>query len=227
VTKGPAPKALAWLEVKKTGAGAYLVDEASRSPPAPRSGMSTGLARFTANLRAIPRSFATSFYRSGTPRTDRSRSSFIFSSLFLHFHSVRVHRWALRWSTTLGLGVISISAFLITLVTGILLMFYYKPYPSAAYDSIKDIHFVVPTGQFMRNIHRWAAQVMVVAVILHMARAFYTAAYRAPREFNWVMGWGSSCSPSASPSPAISCPGTSSPTGRSRSARTSPSRRAS
>jgi quinol-cytochrome oxidoreductase complex cytochrome b subunit len=149
-----------------------------------------GLARFAANLRAIPRSFATSFYRSGTPRTDRSRSSFIFSSLFLHFHSVRVHRWALRWSTTFGLGVVSISAFLITLVTGILLMFYYKPYPSAAYDSIKDIHFVVPTGQFIRNIHRWAAQVMVVAVILHMARAFYTAAYRAPREFNWVMGMG-------------------------------------
>jgi len=67
-------------------------------------------------------------------------------------------------------------------------MFYYKPYPAVAYDSIKDIHFVVPTGQFMRNIHRWAAQVMVVAVILHMARVFYTAAYRAPREYNWVMG---------------------------------------
>jgi quinol-cytochrome oxidoreductase complex cytochrome b subunit len=67
-------------------------------------------------------------------------------------------------------------------------MFYYKPYPSVAYASIKDIHFVVPTGRFMRNIHRWAAHVMVVGVILHMARAFYTAAYRSPREFNWVVG---------------------------------------
>ncbi len=152
--------------------------------------MSTGLERFSANLRAIPRAFARSFYRSGTPRTDRSRSSFVFNSLFLHFHSVRIHRWTLRWRTTLGLGVISFSAFLLTLVTGILLMFYYKPYPSAAYDSIKDIHFVVPTGQFIRNIHRWAAQIMVVAVILHMVRAFYTAAYRTPREFNWVMGMG-------------------------------------
>ena len=42
----------------------------------------------------------------------------------------------------------------------------------------------------MRNIHRWAANVMVVAVILHMARAFYTASYRKPREFNWFIGWG-------------------------------------
>jgi quinol-cytochrome oxidoreductase complex cytochrome b subunit len=69
-------------------------------------------------------------------------------------------------------------------------MFYYKPYTAVAYDSIKDIHFVVPTGRFMRNIHRWAAHVMVVAVIFHMARAFYTSAYRAPREFNWVVGMG-------------------------------------
>ena len=40
----------------------------------------------------------------------------------------------------------------------------------------------------MRNIHRWAANVMVVTVILHMARVFYTAAYRRPREFNWLIG---------------------------------------
>jgi hypothetical protein len=72
----------------------------------------------------------------------------------------------------------------------VLLMFYYKPYPDVAYLSIKDIHFVVPTGRFIRNIHRWAGNVMVVAVLLHMARAFYTASYRAPREFNWLIGMG-------------------------------------
>jgi len=96
----------------------------------------------------------------------------------------------MRWASTWGLGVITLSAFVITLGTGILLMFYYKPYPEVAYESIKDIHFVVPTGQLMRNVHRWAAHVMVVAVLLHMARVFYTAAYRAPREFNWVIGMG-------------------------------------
>jgi quinol-cytochrome oxidoreductase complex cytochrome b subunit len=59
---------------------------------------------------------------------------------------------------------------------------------ATAYDSVKDIQFVVPTGRIIRNVHRWAAHGMVVLVIFHMARVFYTAAYKQPREFNWVMG---------------------------------------
>jgi quinol-cytochrome oxidoreductase complex cytochrome b subunit len=153
-----------------------------------RPRVSPAMRRFVGNLRDVPRHFATSLVRGGAPRTDRSRSSFVFGNLFLHLHSVRVHRWTLRWATTWGLGILSASAFLLTLATGVLLMFYYKPYPDVAYESIKDIHFVVPTGQFIRNIHRWAAHLMVVGVFLHMARVFYTAAYRAPREFNWVIG---------------------------------------
>jgi len=145
-------------------------------------------ARFLANLRAAPRRLAQTAFRSGSPRTDRTRSTFVFGNVFLHLHPVRVHRWSLRWATTWGLGLASVSAFLITLLTGVLLMFYYKPYPEAAYLSIKDIHFVVPTGRFIRNLHRWAGNVMVVAVLLHMARVFYTGAYRKPREFNWVVG---------------------------------------
>ena len=126
--------------------------------------------------------------RTGMPRTDRTRSTFVFNNVFLHLHPVRTHRWSLRWSTTLGLGVASAAAFLVALVTGVLLMCYYKPYPDVAYQSIKDIHFVVPTGRFIRNIHRWSANIMVVAVLLHMARVFYTGAYRKPREFNWLIG---------------------------------------
>jgi quinol-cytochrome oxidoreductase complex cytochrome b subunit len=126
--------------------------------------------------------------RTGAPNTDRSRSSFVFGNVFLHLHPVRTHRWSLRWSTTWGLGIAALAAFGVTLVTGVLLMFYYKPHPAAAYDSIKDIVYVVPTGRFIRNIHRWAANLMVVVVLLHMARVFYTAAYRAPREFNWLVG---------------------------------------
>jgi quinol-cytochrome oxidoreductase complex cytochrome b subunit len=150
----------------------------------------TALQVFRDNLFAAPRLFVEAMFRSGKPTTDRTRSTFVFGNIFLHLHSVRTHRWNLRWTTTMGLGIASTAGFLITLVTGVLLMFYYKPYPDAAYDSIKDIHFVVPTGRFIRNIHRWAANVMVVAVILHMARAFYTAAYRRPREFNWLIGMG-------------------------------------
>ena len=148
----------------------------------------TALERFSHDLRAAPRRLQQTAFRSGRPTTDRTRSTFVFNNVFLHLHAVRTHRWSLRWTTTAGLGIASVAAFLITLVTGILLMFYYKPYPDVAYESMKDIHFVVPTGRFVRNVHRWAANLMVVVVILHMARAFYTAAYRAPREFNWLIG---------------------------------------
>lgn len=148
----------------------------------------TALARFRHNLVTAPRRFTQTAFRSGAPQSDRTRSTFIFGNVFLHLHPVRTHRWSLRWMTTAGLGIASVSAFVLTLITGVLLMFYYKPYVAVAYDSIKDIHYVVPTGRFIRNIHRWAGNVMVVAVLLHMARVFYTAAYRKPREFNWVIG---------------------------------------
>jgi quinol-cytochrome oxidoreductase complex cytochrome b subunit len=152
------------------------------------AGPQSALREFFGNLLNSPKRFLQCAFRSGAPKTDRSRSSFIFGNVFLHLHATRTHRWSLRWNTTWGLGIACGAAFFITLITGILLMFYYKPYPDAAYAAIKDIHFVVPTGRFIRNIHRWAANVMVVLVLLHMARVFFTAAYRAPREFNWVIG---------------------------------------
>ena len=146
--------------------------------------------RFIENLKAVPHRFTETMFRTGRPRSDRTRSTFLFGNVFLHLHSVRTHRWSLRWSTTWGLGIAAASCFFVPLATGVLLMFYYKPYPDVAYLSIKDIHFVVPTGRFIRNIHRWSGNMMVVIVLLHMARVFYTAAYRAPREFNWVVGMG-------------------------------------
>jgi len=153
-----------------------------------RTGKGTAVRRLLDNLKEVPRRFSDSAFRGGAPTSDRTRSTFVFGNVFLHLHAVRTHRWSLRWPTTWGLGIFTLAAFVLTLVTGVLLMFYYKPYPDAAYQSIKDIHFVVPTGRFIRNIHRWAANVMVVAVILHMARVFFTAAYRQPREFNWLIG---------------------------------------
>jgi quinol-cytochrome oxidoreductase complex cytochrome b subunit len=147
-------------------------------------------ARFLENLKAAPRRFTETMLRTGRPDSDRTRSEFVFGNVFLHLHPVRTHRWSLRWSATWGLGIAAVSCFFILVVSGVLLMFYYKPYPEVAYQSIKDIHFVVPTGRFIRNVHRWAGNMMVVVVLLHMARVFYTAAYRGPREFNWVIGMG-------------------------------------
>jgi quinol-cytochrome oxidoreductase complex cytochrome b subunit len=158
------------------------------APSAPEPAATPALRRFAENLRAAPRRLRDATLRTGRPESDRGRSSFVFGNVFLHLHPARVHRWSLRPAFTLGLGILTLSAFLVALATGVLLMVYYKPSTALAYDSIKDIHFVVPTGRFIRNIHRWSANLMVVGVLLHMARVFYTAAYRAPREFNWVVG---------------------------------------
>jgi quinol-cytochrome oxidoreductase complex cytochrome b subunit len=147
-----------------------------------------GLAGFLANLRALPGTFRRSVLRHGAPVSDRSRSQAIFSNVFLHLHATRTHIRSLRFTTTLAMGIASLSFFLILVVTGILLMVYYKPSVDQAYASIKDIHFVVPTGRVIRNVHRWAAHLMVITVLIHMARVFFTASYKRPREFNWVVG---------------------------------------
>ena len=145
---------------------------------------------FMENLKSILLTVGRSIFRRGAATSDRGRSQAIFQNLFLHFQSVRVSPHALRPTYTLGLGVISFAVFVILCVTGVLLMVYYKPAVTLAYDSVKDIHYVVPTGRFIRNVHRWAGHAMVVTVFLHMARVFYTGSYRRPREFNWLIGMG-------------------------------------
>ncbi len=79
-------------------------------------------------------------------------------------------------------------AMLTLFITGLLLMLYYKPSTELAYDSMKDIIYVVPAGRFVRNIHRWSAHVMVVLAFLHMTRVFYTGSYKRGRGFNWLIG---------------------------------------
>lgn len=147
-----------------------------------------GPSSFAANLRKLPETIRASVVRRGAAVSDRSRSQAVFSNFYLHIHSTRVHIRTLRFSTTMALGVATFSLFLVLLATGVLLMVYYKPALDLAYNSIKDIDNVVPTGRYIRNIHRWSAHLMVVTVLLHMFRVFYTASYKSRREFNWLLG---------------------------------------
>jgi quinol-cytochrome oxidoreductase complex cytochrome b subunit len=126
--------------------------------------------------------------RHGWPDNPLDRSLVITSSLFLHLHSVRVSRSSLRWSYSFGLGIMATILFGVLTYTGVLLMFYYVPSVERAYSTMKELQFQVPLGQFTRNMHRWSAHAMVIVVVLHMLRVFYTGAYRAPREFNWILG---------------------------------------
>jgi quinol-cytochrome oxidoreductase complex cytochrome b subunit len=129
-----------------------------------------------------------SFFRHGLPDNPVDRSLVMTSNVFFHLHPVKVSRKSLRWSYSFGLGIISALLFGILVVTGILLMFYYVPSVERAYTTMKDIQLAIPLGQFTRNMHRWSAHAMVLAVILHMVRVFYTGAYKPPREFNWIIG---------------------------------------
>jgi len=153
--------------------------------------VATATREFIRNLHDLPHTVKDAWFRLGkTPESEREESQATFHNLFLHIHSVRVHVRTLSPTLTFGLGLMAVGTFLITVVTGLLLMVYYKPSTDLAYQSIKDIHFTVYTGRFIRNIHRWAAQLMVLTVLLHMARVFFTGSYKKPREFNWLVGLG-------------------------------------
>jgi len=129
-----------------------------------------------------------SFFRHGWPDNPLDRSLAMTSNVFLHVHPVKVNQKSLKWSYSFGLGIISVILFALLVITGVLLMFYYVPSIERAYNTMKEIQFSVPLGQFTRNMHRWAAHAMVLAVFFHMIRVFYTGAYLPPREFNWAMG---------------------------------------
>jgi quinol-cytochrome oxidoreductase complex cytochrome b subunit len=129
-----------------------------------------------------------SFFRHGFPDNEMDRSLVMTTNIFFHLHPVKVNRRSLRATYTFGLGIISAVLFLTLTVTGVLLVFYYVPATSIAYTTMKDLQTTIPLGQLVRNMHRWAAHLMVVAVALHMLRVFYTGAYKPPREFNWAVG---------------------------------------
>ncbi len=129
-----------------------------------------------------------SIFRQGYPSTDENRALVMFNTFFLHIHPVKVSRHSLKISYTWGLGVITFVLFLILVVTGIWLMFFYVPSVERAYTDMQNLETTVPFGMLMRSMHRWAAHLMVITVFLHLCRVFFTGGYKHPREFNWVIG---------------------------------------
>lgn len=129
-----------------------------------------------------------SIFRSGRGFSKLHRALVIQSNVFLHLFSVKVRRRSLDFGPTWYLGTLTFGAFLLLLVTGVLLMLYYHPSVPQAYADMKDLQFVVSSGVFLRNLHRWSAHAMVILVFAHLFRVFYRGAYRPPREFNWNVG---------------------------------------
>jgi len=128
-----------------------------------------------------------SVFRVGIPNTNRKRVLAVLGSLILHLHPVKVRRSGVRMSYTWCMGGTSFFLFLVETVTGLLLMFYYRPTIEYAFTDIMDLREQAPFG-IMREMHRWGAHAMVIAVWLHMFRVFMTGSYKPPREFNWNVG---------------------------------------
>jgi quinol-cytochrome oxidoreductase complex cytochrome b subunit len=78
--------------------------------------------------------------------------------------------------------------FVVQVVTGIMLAFYYSPGTTQAYESVRYITEEAAYGWFLRGMHRWGATLMIAAIILHQMRVYFTGAYRKPRELNWMVG---------------------------------------
>jgi len=133
-----------------------------------------------------------SVFRKGYKDTSRDRSLAAMNNLMYHLHPVKVKRHGLKLTYTFCLGGLSFFLFILLTLTGIFLMFFYRPTAEVAsaqaYSDMQLILTSVFFGDLVRNIHRWGAHLMVFTVTLHMARVFYTGAYKPPREFNWIVG---------------------------------------
>ncbi|UDY34161.1 cytochrome bc1 complex cytochrome b subunit [Dermatobacter hominis] len=108
-----------------------------------------------------------------------------------------------HWSFLIG--EVALYSFVILVVTGVFLTFFFEPSTrevtydgpyaplrgqemSAAYRSALELSFEVRAGLVMRQVHHWAALVFLASIVLHLARVFFTGAFRRPREVNWMIG---------------------------------------
>src|SRR5258708_2769606 len=110
-----------------------------------------------------------SIFRVSHERSDpRNRSLAILSNVFLHLHPAKINRDAVRYQYTWGMGGITFYLFIVLTFTGVLLMFYYHPSKIVAFRDILYMEADVPFGKLLRNMHRWAAHLMVITTWLHI-----------------------------------------------------------
>jgi len=108
---------------------------------------------------------------------------------FLHFRPRKISAPALRLRHTWALGGSAFVLLLLLFFSGLLLRLRYDPFPGLAYESIVALQQEVLFGRFVRNLHHWSANLLVVVSFLHLLRVFYTGGFHRPRQFNWLLGW--------------------------------------
>jgi cytochrome b6 len=94
-----------------------------------------------------------------------------------------------RHSVWYYMGGVTLFLFLVQLLTGILLLLYYRPGEDSAYESVRFIVTEVKFGWLIRNVHSWSANLLVLFAFIHMFSVFFSKAYEKPRELTWVTGF--------------------------------------
>jgi quinol-cytochrome oxidoreductase complex cytochrome b subunit len=125
---------------------------------------------------------------SGLPSDDRGRMRMVLDNLVLHLHPPKVPISTLRWTYTWGLGGLSGLLLMVLVLTGIFLEMNYTPSPSQAYLDIIALQTNTWFGSLLRNVHHWSANLLVVIIVLHLLRVFFTGGHRPPRAMNWIVG---------------------------------------
>lgn len=109
-------------------------------------------------------------------------------AFLLHIKPTYYHESVTRFTHTFRLGLLSTYLFFFETITGLILMIWYAPTPERAYSDMITLLSNVPYGQFLRDLHRLGAELMVIAVTAHMVRCYLTGSYKAPRQFTWFTG---------------------------------------
>ena len=121
-----------------------------------------------------------------TPAPPKSRRSF--SEFLLHLHPRTVPEETLRLTLSWGLGGMAAMLVGLLFLTGILLLLTYQPSTDSAYTSILTLTREVRFGLWIRNIHHWSANLLVVIAMLHLLRIVLTGAFGSGRRLNWIIG---------------------------------------
>ena len=97
-----------------------------------------------------------------------------------------------RHANTLAysLGGISLTGLVVLILSSVLLAQYYHPVPEFANDSVRTMMRGISVERIVRGVHYWAAQLVLLTVLLHLLRVFFTGAFKMPREANWIIGVG-------------------------------------
>ncbi len=118
---------------------------------------------------------------------DRTRKMF-FQGFILHIHPRKVAAETIRFSLSFGLGGMSAALLLLLFISGILQLLSYTPDVAHAYDSVRMMYKDYSLGGWVRNIHYWSGNLLVIVTLLHCCRVFLTGAIDPQRGKNWYIG---------------------------------------